>query len=264
MSFAWAVLVSVNGQSAMWQVRIPFCRPSHRPNRWFNPWLMVNEKDSAWSLLILVRTWFRSLSFYPCFSYKYPNGRSIQIDLSSALRPTESDRIYVSEEQYAIYCDMGTCFELCKICSVNNKDSKIQPCGHLLCQSCLIAWQVRLIRVSSRFCWWSRRLFLESEQCQTSTALSILSGRNQRLWVSSGQPIRQCTDTAAKRTESQWVHWIRWCKWSTELIVYDLLLFVVNLGFQSWCPDATIARHCSSNQQRNFLSSILILLICFC
>ncbi len=38
---------------------------------------------------------------------------------------------------------MGTCFELCKICSVNNKDCKIQPCGHLICQSCLIAWQVR-------------------------------------------------------------------------------------------------------------------------
>ena len=77
------------------------------------------------------------------FSYKYPNGRNIHIDLSSALRPTETDRILISEEQYAIYCDMGTCFELCKICSVNNKDCKIQPCRHLLCQSCLIAWQVR-------------------------------------------------------------------------------------------------------------------------
>lgn len=86
---------------------------------------------------------FKYESFFVCvFSYKYPNGKNIHIDLSSALRPTESDRIYVSEEQYAIYCDMGTCFELCKICSVNNKDCKIQPCGHLLCQSCLIAWQV--------------------------------------------------------------------------------------------------------------------------
>ncbi|CAF1180686.1 unnamed protein product [Rotaria sordida] len=73
--------------------------------------------------------------------YKYPNGKNIHIDLSLALRPIESNCIYVSEEQYAIYCDMGTSFELCKICSVNNKDSKIQPCGHLLCQNCLIAWQ---------------------------------------------------------------------------------------------------------------------------
>jgi len=73
--------------------------------------------------------------------YKYPIGKNIYIDLSPALRSTESDRIHVSEEQYAIYCDMGTSFELCKICSVNNKDSKIEPCGHLICQSCLIAWQ---------------------------------------------------------------------------------------------------------------------------
>ncbi|CAF3705405.1 unnamed protein product [Rotaria sp. Silwood1] len=73
--------------------------------------------------------------------YKYPNGKNINIDLSLVLRPTETDRIYVSEEQYEIYCDMGTSFELCKICSVNNKDSKIQPCGHLLCQNCLTAWQ---------------------------------------------------------------------------------------------------------------------------
>jgi len=41
---------------------------------------------------------------------------------------------------------MGTCFELCKICSVNNKDCKIQPCGHLLCHSCLVAWQVRILK----------------------------------------------------------------------------------------------------------------------
>ncbi|CAF1113174.1 unnamed protein product [Rotaria magnacalcarata] len=73
--------------------------------------------------------------------YKYPNGKNIQIDLSSALRPTQSDRIYVSEEQYEIYCGMGSSFESCKICSTNNKDCKIQPCGHLLCQSCLVAWQ---------------------------------------------------------------------------------------------------------------------------
>jgi len=100
---------------------------------------MVNEKDSMYFLSDENIRVDRFL----IFSYKYPNGRNIHIDLSSALRPTETDRILISEEQYAIYCDMGTCFELCKICSVNNKDCKIQPCGHLLCQSCLIAWQVR-------------------------------------------------------------------------------------------------------------------------
>ncbi|CAF0919005.1 unnamed protein product [Didymodactylos carnosus] len=73
--------------------------------------------------------------------YKYPNGLTVTIDLSSAFRSSDYDRIYVSEEQYAIYCDMETSFELCKICNVNNKDSKIQPCGHLLCKECLQAWQ---------------------------------------------------------------------------------------------------------------------------
>ncbi|CAF0800844.1 unnamed protein product, partial [Didymodactylos carnosus] len=72
--------------------------------------------------------------------YKYPNGRTVTIDLSSALQPSDSDRIYVSEEQYAIYCDMGTSFELCKICNANNKDSKIQPSSmskmNLACPFC--------------------------------------------------------------------------------------------------------------------------------
>jgi len=71
-------------------------------------------------------------------------GKNIHIDLSSGLRLTESNRINVSEEQYTIYSDIGTSFELCKICSVNNKNSKIQPCGHLICQNCLISWQVKL------------------------------------------------------------------------------------------------------------------------
>ena len=76
-------------------------------------------------------------------SYKYPIGRNIQIDLSGVLKPVESNRIDISEEQFSIYSNMDTSFELCKICSVNNKNSQIQPCGHLLCQNCLIAWQVK-------------------------------------------------------------------------------------------------------------------------
>jgi len=100
---------------------------------------MENEKDSKSFIIIF----FNLIKIKFCVSYKYPIGQNIHIDLSSALRPAESNRIYVSEEQYAIYCDMDTSFELCKICSVNNKNSKIQPCGHLLCQSCLISWQVK-------------------------------------------------------------------------------------------------------------------------
>ncbi|KAF3840657.1 hypothetical protein F7725_006519 [Dissostichus mawsoni] len=37
---------------------------------------------------------------------------------------------------------MGSTFQLCKICAENDKDVKIEPCRHLMCTSCLTAWQV--------------------------------------------------------------------------------------------------------------------------
>jgi hypothetical protein len=121
--------------------------------------LTENEKDSK-SYNSIFSFELNKIKFSN--SYKYPNGKHIHIDLSSALRPTESNHICVSEEQYAIYCDVGTSFELCKICSVNNKDSKIQPCGHLICQSCLIAWQVKLYNIHF---YSVSKTFLESKQC---------------------------------------------------------------------------------------------------
>lgn len=48
------------------------------------------------------------------------------------------------QEQYELYCEMGSTFQLCKICAENDKDVKIEPCGHLMCTSCLTAWQVGL------------------------------------------------------------------------------------------------------------------------
>lgn len=36
----------------------------------------------------------------------------------------------------------GSTFQLCKICAENDKDIRIEPCGHLLCTPCLNAWQV--------------------------------------------------------------------------------------------------------------------------
>ncbi|KHN86096.1 E3 ubiquitin-protein ligase CBL-B [Toxocara canis] len=47
----------------------------------------------------------------------------------------------VTPEQYQIYCEMGTTFEMCKICAENNKNVKLEPCGHLLCTPCLQSWQ---------------------------------------------------------------------------------------------------------------------------
>lgn len=56
------------------------------------------------------------------------------------------------QEQYELYCEMGSTFQLCKICAENDKDVKIEPCGHLMCTSCLTAWQVRVVGGWKRYC----------------------------------------------------------------------------------------------------------------
>ena len=48
--------------------------------------------------------------------------------------------LQVSEEQYEIYCEMGSTFQMCKICAENDKDMKLEPCGHLICHVCLHNW----------------------------------------------------------------------------------------------------------------------------
>ncbi|KAK1169433.1 E3 ubiquitin-protein ligase CBL-B-like isoform X1 [Acipenser oxyrinchus oxyrinchus] len=73
--------------------------------------------------------------------YLYPDGRSYNPDLTGLCEPTPHDHIKVTQEQYELYCEMGSTFQLCKICAENNKDVKIEPCGHLMCTSCLTAWQ---------------------------------------------------------------------------------------------------------------------------
>lgn len=84
--------------------------------------------------------------------YIYPDGRDIKIDISSAIAVTSASRIQISKEQYDMYCDMGTSFQVCKICSENNKDRKLEPCGHLICSSCLENWQELQNVPSCPFC----------------------------------------------------------------------------------------------------------------
>ncbi|XP_066575429.1 E3 ubiquitin-protein ligase CBL-C [Amia ocellicauda] len=73
--------------------------------------------------------------------YLYPDGRDFNPDLSSLYQPVTPSRIQVTEEQYALYCDMGSSFQLCKICTERDKSVRLQPCAHLLCLPCLHAWQ---------------------------------------------------------------------------------------------------------------------------
>ncbi|XP_067928782.1 E3 ubiquitin-protein ligase CBL-like isoform X2 [Watersipora subatra] len=72
--------------------------------------------------------------------YLFPNGGGENPDLTSLLEDTSEGLIQVTEEQYDLYCEMNTTFELCKICAENNKDIKLEPCGHLLCSPCLNSW----------------------------------------------------------------------------------------------------------------------------
>ncbi|KAM6968097.1 E3 ubiquitin-protein ligase CBL-C [Aplochiton taeniatus] len=80
--------------------------------------------------------------------YLYPDGRDVNPDLSSLCEPSQRSRVRVTgslslglQEQYDVYCEMGSTFQLCKICAERDKDTRIQPCGHLLCQPCLTGWQ---------------------------------------------------------------------------------------------------------------------------
>ena len=75
-------------------------------------------------------------------SYLYPDGPNANPDLTWAVLPTPEEHIKVTAEQYELYCEMGSTFQLCKICAEHDKDVRIEPCGHLLCTPCLTAWQV--------------------------------------------------------------------------------------------------------------------------
>lgn len=75
--------------------------------------------------------------------YLYPDGNEENPDLSAVLTKPPEEHIHVSEDQYEPYIEMGFTFEVCKICVENNKDVKLEPCGHLLCTPCLNAWQMQ-------------------------------------------------------------------------------------------------------------------------
>ncbi|XP_050786793.1 E3 ubiquitin-protein ligase CBL-C isoform X1 [Gopherus flavomarginatus] len=73
--------------------------------------------------------------------YLYPDGKNVNPDLTELTESTAQSRIEVSPDQAQLYSQMGSTFQLCKICAENDKDVRLQPCGHLLCRDCLNAWQ---------------------------------------------------------------------------------------------------------------------------
>jgi E3 ubiquitin-protein ligase CBL len=76
--------------------------------------------------------------------YLYPDGKEEDHNLNilcSGMTTDEDRNVTVTEEQYEIYCGVGNSFQTCKICFENNKDIRVEPCNHLLCTYCLLAWQ---------------------------------------------------------------------------------------------------------------------------
>lgn len=73
--------------------------------------------------------------------YIYPKGEPNNPDLTLYLNETDPQAVEINEEEYQIYCEMGSSFQLCKICIENEKDTRIEPCNHLICSDCLSQWQ---------------------------------------------------------------------------------------------------------------------------
>ncbi|XP_038124063.1 E3 ubiquitin-protein ligase CBL-C isoform X1 [Cyprinodon tularosa] len=84
--------------------------------------------------------------------YLYPDGRDMNPDLTSLCELSSRDKVQVTEEQYEMYCEIGSTFQMCKICAERDKDIRIHPCGHLLCQPCLTGWQQKSAGHTCPYC----------------------------------------------------------------------------------------------------------------
>nr|XP_054597094.1 E3 ubiquitin-protein ligase CBL-C isoform X1 [Nothobranchius furzeri]XP_054597096.1 E3 ubiquitin-protein ligase CBL-C isoform X1 [Nothobranchius furzeri]XP_054597097.1 E3 ubiquitin-protein ligase CBL-C isoform X1 [Nothobranchius furzeri] len=84
--------------------------------------------------------------------YMYPDGRDLNPRLTGLCEPSSREKVTVTEEQYELYCEIGSTFQLCKICTERDKDIKIQPCGHLLCRPCLTGWQLKSAGQTCPYC----------------------------------------------------------------------------------------------------------------
>lgn len=90
---------------------------------------------------------------------------------------------HLLQEQYELYCEMGSTFQLCKICAENDKDVKIEPCGHLMCTSCLTAWQVHLKSLQPSNCLGTHALF-------SSFCFFSLTFRNRKVRVARSVAVK--------------------------------------------------------------------------
>eukprot|EP01137_Pigoraptor_chileana_P014666 Opistho-2@69582 len=74
-------------------------------------------------------------------TYRYPAGHDYNPDIRQAIQVSPEEHIMVTQEQFEIYAEMDSRFEMCKICSERDKNVRINPCGHLLCNVCVAQWR---------------------------------------------------------------------------------------------------------------------------
>lgn len=131
-------------------LQIPKCKSSIIPSEWARA--LVRH--------IFASTWSKYFEIFKTFLFskkpqKYWNAKISAPPTYLSVLPIMTLRnkfliyfnlIQVTQEQYELYCEMGSTFQLCKICAENDKDIRIEPCGHLLCTPCLTSWQVRIQR----------------------------------------------------------------------------------------------------------------------
>lgn len=84
--------------------------------------------------------------------YKFPNGKVHDSSILYKLINSPLQNVSVSLEEHEAYCRIDSSFEICKICEQNNKNVKLEPCGHLLCNFCLTKWQKSFRCQSCPFC----------------------------------------------------------------------------------------------------------------
>lgn len=97
-------------------------------------------------------------------SYIYPCGQNFNPDIRQQIRVAPEEHIKVTREQYDIYCDIDSTFEMCKICNNNVKSVKMDPCGHLMCKQCLQKWiEKGSGKAGEATCPWCREPILSTE-----------------------------------------------------------------------------------------------------
>lgn len=122
------------------------------------------------------------------------------------------------------FCFLGSTFQLCKICAENDKDIRIEPCGHLLCTPCLNAWQVDSEgQVRDEFREWKQGNVIIECFCfgyfvrrAVHSAERKLKALNRLLWTHS---IRVSSTTGTRRTANSRTWTMRIQRYCESLLV---------------------------------------------